>query len=71
MAYMVRPLRKPAGQGTSASFGATVAAPIQPDYPHDTFKAPKSAEVNVSITKPGAGTRGESGHVRRIKPRCC
>jgi hypothetical protein len=71
MAYMVRPLRKPAGQGSSANFGATVAAPIQPDYPHDTFKAPKSAEFNTSIVGPGAGTRGESGVVRRIPPRCC
>lgn len=71
MAYMVRPLRKPAGQGTSASIGATVAAPIQPDYPHDTFKAQKTPEYNVSITAPGAGTRGESGVVRKVRPRCC
>lgn len=66
----VRPLSKPKGQGTSASIAATVAAPIQPNYPHDTFKATPTPEWNVSITKPGDGTHGESGPVRKVRPRC-
>jgi len=66
----IRPMSKPKGQGTSASLGATVAAPIAPDYPHDTFKAPATPTYNTSITPLGAGTRGETGAVRSIRPRC-
>jgi hypothetical protein len=71
MAHMVRPLRKLPGQGSSANIGATVAAPIQPDYPHDTFEAQKTPVLCRDIMGPGAGTRGESGAVRKIPARCC
>lgn len=66
----VRPMAKPKDQGTSASLAATVAAPIAPDYPHDTFKAPATPHYCESITPMGAGTRGETGAVRSIRPRC-
>lgn len=66
----VRPMSKPPNQGTSASFEQTIAQPYQPDYPHDTFKSTPTPEFNTSITAPGAGTHGESGVVRKIRPRC-
>lgn len=65
-----RPLRKPAGQGSSASMAATEAKPINSGYPHDTFKATDTPVVCKDIKGPGAGTSGVSGTVRKIPPRC-
>lgn len=65
-----RPVKKPKGQGSSASFSATIAPPIMPSYPVDTTSAPDGASMCRDIKGPGAGTSGESGKVRSIPPRC-
>lgn len=70
-AYSPKPVTKPKGQGGSASSAPTTADPIQPDYPHDTFTAPKSVLMTTSIVKPGDGVSAKGAKtVNPTPPRC-
>lgn len=67
----VRPLPSVKGQGTDDNSKRTTSPPISPDYPHDTFRAPKSVLMTTSIVKPGDGNASKGAKtVNSVPPRC-
>lgn len=63
------PLPPPQGKrGTSQP--STIFAPfVQADYPHDTFKATPTQEMNVDPYPVGRGTRGNRGVINKVPDR--
>lgn len=68
--YSPPPVPKPKNQGGSAK--STEATPfVQASYPHDTFRATPTPSYCKDPFGVGRGTRGMSGTVNSVPPRCC